>query len=56
MLNICRESRDILGGNGIADEYHVMRHSINLETVRENFSKIFPKQVSFLTKNTRDFI
>mmetsp|Transcript_17358 Transcript_17358/g.15270 ORF Transcript_17358/g.15270 Transcript_17358/m.15270 type:complete len:80 (-) Transcript_17358:178-417(-) len=33
MLNICRESRDILGGNGIADEYHVMRHSINLETV-----------------------
>jgi glutaryl-CoA dehydrogenase len=23
----------MLGGNGIADEYHVMRHAINLETV-----------------------
>lgn len=33
MLNICRESRDILGGNGISDEYHVLRHAINLETV-----------------------
>lgn len=32
-LNIARESRDMLGGNGIVDEYHVMRHSSNLETV-----------------------
>jgi glutaryl-CoA dehydrogenase len=32
-LDIARQSRDILGGNGIVDEYHVMRHMINLETV-----------------------
>ena len=32
-LDIARQCRDILGGNGISDEYHVMRHAINLETV-----------------------
>jgi glutaryl-CoA dehydrogenase len=32
-LAVARESRDMLGGNGIVDEYHVMRHSSNLETV-----------------------
>jgi glutaryl-CoA dehydrogenase len=32
-LNIARVSRDILGGNGIVDEFHVMRHAVNLETV-----------------------
>ena len=32
-LEIARTCRDMLGGNGIADEYHVMRHAINLETV-----------------------
>lgn len=32
-LQIARECRDMLGGNGIVDEYHVMRHSTNLETV-----------------------
>lgn len=32
-LQIARECRDIFGGNGIADEYHVMRHSVNLEAV-----------------------
>ena len=32
-LNIARECRDILGGNGIVDEYHVFRHMVNLETV-----------------------
>eukprot|EP01015_Nassula_variabilis_P001769 TRINITY_DN10966_c0_g1_i8.p1 TRINITY_DN10966_c0_g1~~TRINITY_DN10966_c0_g1_i8.p1 ORF type:complete len:189 (+),score=29.93 TRINITY_DN10966_c0_g1_i8:74-640(+) len=32
-LQIAREARDILGGNGIVDEYHVMRHVCNLETV-----------------------
>ena len=33
-LDIARSARDILGGNGISDEYHVMRHMINLETVK----------------------
>ncbi|KAM9988707.1 hypothetical protein ACTFIY_004765 [Dictyostelium cf. discoideum] len=32
-LEIARQSRDMLGGNGIADEYHVIRHAANLETV-----------------------
>ena len=32
-LEIARAARDIHGGNGIADEYHVMRHMTNLETV-----------------------
>ncbi len=32
-LAIAREARDIHGGNGIAEEYHVLRHAVNLETV-----------------------
>jgi glutaryl-CoA dehydrogenase len=32
-LDIARMARDMHGGNGIALEYHVMRHSQNLETV-----------------------
>ncbi|ETN82072.1 acyl-CoA dehydrogenase protein [Necator americanus] len=32
-LEIARKARDILGGNGIVDEYHIIRHMINLETV-----------------------
>lgn len=32
-LNIARDARDMLGGNGIVDEYHVIRHLMNLETV-----------------------
>ena len=32
-LDIARAARDMHGGNGIADEYHVIRHVMNLETV-----------------------
>lgn len=32
-LEIARSCRDILGGNGISDEYHIIRHSMNLEAV-----------------------
>jgi len=32
-LDIARVARDIHGGNGIADEYGVIRHMVNLETV-----------------------
>ncbi len=32
-LDIARVSRDMHGGNGIADEYHVIRHLLNLESV-----------------------
>ena len=33
-LDICRDSRDMLGANGLLEEYHVMRHLVNLETVK----------------------
>lgn len=32
-LDVARVSRDMHGANGIADEFHVMRHMVNLETV-----------------------
>jgi len=32
-LDVARLARDMHGGNGISDEYHVMRHLVNLETV-----------------------
>ena len=33
-LKIAREARDLLGANGIVDDYASMRHIVNLETVR----------------------
>lgn len=33
-LDIARVARDMMGGNGIQDEYHVMRHANNLESVK----------------------
>ncbi|KAI8604419.1 glutaryl-CoA dehydrogenase [Dissophora ornata] len=32
-LDIARNARDMLGGNGISDEYHIIRHVMNLEAV-----------------------
>jgi len=32
-LEIARQSRDMLGGNGIVDEYGIIHHASNLETV-----------------------
>ena len=32
-LDVARNARDMHGGNGITDEYHVIRHMMNLETV-----------------------
>ena len=32
-LDIARMARDMHGGNGISDEFHVIRHMVNLETV-----------------------
>jgi len=32
-LDIARTARDMHGGNGIADEFHVIRHAMNLEAV-----------------------
>lgn len=33
-LDVARESRDIHGGNGITEDFHVIRHMLNLETVK----------------------
>lgn len=33
-LNVAREARDIHGGNGIMEEFHIIRHMLNLETVK----------------------
>jgi len=33
-LNVARQARDMLGANGIVDDYCSMRHMVNLETVR----------------------
>jgi glutaryl-CoA dehydrogenase len=33
-LECARLSRDLLGGNGIIDDYPIMRHMCNLETVK----------------------
>ncbi|OLY82884.1 Glutaryl-CoA dehydrogenase, mitochondrial [Smittium mucronatum] len=33
-LDISRSCRDMLGGNGISDEYHIIRHLTNLEAVK----------------------
>jgi glutaryl-CoA dehydrogenase len=32
-LEVCRKARTILGANGILDEYPIMRHMANLESV-----------------------
>ena len=50
-INIIREARDMLGANGILDEYHVMRHLVNLETVKtyegaEDIHSLILRQVS----------
>ena len=33
-INIIRNARDMLGANGLLDEYHIIRHLVNLETVK----------------------
>ena len=33
-IEIVREARDMMGANGLLEEYHIMRHLVNLETVK----------------------
>ena len=33
-INVVREARDMLGANGLLEENHIMRHLVNLETVK----------------------
>ena len=43
-LDIARQARDMLGGNGISDEYHVIRHVMNLEAVNTYEGKLLSLQ------------
>ncbi|CAG8539273.1 22827_t:CDS:2 [Rhizophagus irregularis] len=40
-LDIARSMRDVLGGNGISDEYHIIRHEQNLCTTNTYEGKLF---------------
>ena len=33
-IDICRNARDMLGANGLVEENHIIRHVVNLETVK----------------------
>ena len=33
-INVIREARDMLGANGLLEENHIIRHLVNLETVK----------------------
>ena len=33
-IEVISKSRDMLGANGLLEEYHIMRHLVNLETVK----------------------
>ena len=33
-IDIVRDCRDMLGANGLIEDYHIMRHLVNLETVK----------------------
>lgn len=39
-LDVARQARDMLGGNGISDEYHIIRHVMNLEAVNTYEGKL----------------
>lgn len=41
-LEIARVARDMLGGNGISDEYHIIRHVMNLESVNTYEGIVWP--------------
>ena len=42
-LDIARVARDMIGGNGVSDEYHIVRHMVNLEAVNTYEGEFRPK-------------
>ncbi|MEQ2174886.1 hypothetical protein GOODEAATRI_012335, partial [Goodea atripinnis] len=52
-LDIARQARDMLGGNGIADEYHIIRHVMNLEAVNTYEGEGVDEQWKFLKSQSR---
>ena len=49
-LDIARTARDMLGGNGICDEYHVIRHAMNLEAVNTYEGQLIILATCFSTR------
>ncbi len=52
-LEIARNARYVLGGNGISDEYHVIRHCMNLEAVN-TYEGTYDIHTLILGKNLTD--
>ena len=52
-LEVARNARDVLGGNGISDEYHVIRHCMNLEAVN-TYEGTYDIHTLILGKNLTD--
>ena len=57
-LDIARMARDMHGGNGISDEFHVIRHAMNLETVNtyegtHDIHALIPVSYTHLTLPTK---
>lgn len=50
-LDIARTARDMLGGNGISDEYNIIRHVMNLESVNTYEGKYLKFYLSKKKKN-----
>ena len=60
-LEIARKSRDMLGGNGISDEYPIMRHMVNLEVVNtyegtHDIHALIPVSYTHLTLPTKRIV
>lgn len=51
-LEIARSMREILGGNGISDEYHIIRHEQNLATTSTYEGKIANNLIKYFMFNT----
>lgn len=54
-LDIARVARDMLGGNGISDEYHIIRHVMNLESVNTYEGMIRLERVCLLILKSTNF-
>ena len=52
-LEIARNARDVLGGNGVSDEYHVIRNCMNLEAVN-TYEGTYDIHTLILGKNLTD--
>ena len=47
-LDAARLARDMLGANGVSDEFHVIRHMLNLEAVNTYEGGLYMMNLNFL--------